>query len=117
MAAGPNHEALVGLGDVCAARGDKEKADEFYKKVEALPPFSSAISGPLTQQPAALSCNLILVTTLRAGEFDFQTTAISSPVRLRHASLTSPLRSSSRRTGLAELPQPICGGAGQCKGT
>jgi tetratricopeptide (TPR) repeat protein len=32
----PNHEALVALGDLSAANGGKEKAEEYYKKVEAL---------------------------------------------------------------------------------
>ncbi len=36
LADGPNHEALAGLGDLYAAQGEKEKAEEFYQKVEAL---------------------------------------------------------------------------------
>jgi tetratricopeptide (TPR) repeat protein len=32
----PNHEALVALGDLHVANGEKEKAEEYYKKVEAL---------------------------------------------------------------------------------
>ena len=32
----PNHEALAALGDIFAANGEKEKAEEYYKKVEAL---------------------------------------------------------------------------------
>ena len=32
----PNHEALAALGDLHAAIGETEKAEEFYKKVEAL---------------------------------------------------------------------------------
>jgi len=34
--AAPNHEALVALGDLSAANGEQEKAEEYYKKVEAL---------------------------------------------------------------------------------
>jgi tetratricopeptide (TPR) repeat protein len=33
---GPNHEALVALGDLHAANGELELAEEFYVKVEAL---------------------------------------------------------------------------------
>ena len=33
---GPNHEALAALGDLSAANGDQEKAEEYYKKVEVL---------------------------------------------------------------------------------
>ena len=32
----PNHEALAALGDLSAANGEQEKAEEYYKKVEAL---------------------------------------------------------------------------------
>jgi tetratricopeptide (TPR) repeat protein len=32
----PNHEALTALGDLHVANGEKEKAEEYYKKVEAL---------------------------------------------------------------------------------
>jgi len=32
----PNHEALTALGDLSAATGTQEKAEEYYKKVEAL---------------------------------------------------------------------------------
>jgi tetratricopeptide (TPR) repeat protein len=33
---GPNHDALVGLGDLCALRGDMKQAENHYLKVEAL---------------------------------------------------------------------------------
>ena len=33
---GPNHEALAALGDLSAANGEQEKAEVYYKKVEAL---------------------------------------------------------------------------------
>ena len=32
----PNHEALAALGDLSAANGEQEKAEQYYKKVEAL---------------------------------------------------------------------------------
>ncbi len=33
---GANHDALVALGDLCAAKGDKAAAEEYYARVEAL---------------------------------------------------------------------------------
>ncbi len=33
---GPNHEALVGLGDLHASKGEKEEAEKYYARVEAL---------------------------------------------------------------------------------
>jgi len=36
LAAGPNHEALAALGDLHLVNGETEKAEEYYKKVEAL---------------------------------------------------------------------------------
>src|SRR6266446_2740941 len=65
------------------------------------------------------SCSLSFVATpRRAFAFDsgFHTTAIFVPARFSHASLTLESRSSSKSSGLARLPQPICGAAGHCRG-
>src|SRR5882724_1145914 len=65
-------------------------------------------------------CSWSFVATLpRASAFDsgFHTTAILVPARFNHASLTPGFRLSSKRIGLARLPQPICGAARHCNGT
>ena len=36
LEAGPNHDALVALGDLCEAKGDKDGAEKYYGQVEAL---------------------------------------------------------------------------------
>jgi tetratricopeptide (TPR) repeat protein len=41
----PNHEALATLGDLSAANGEQEKAEEYYKKVEGLYAAHLATSG------------------------------------------------------------------------
>ena len=36
LASGPNHDALVGLGDLQADQGNREEAEKFYRQVEEL---------------------------------------------------------------------------------
>jgi tetratricopeptide (TPR) repeat protein len=36
MEKAPNHDALAGLGDICAFKGDKEGAEKYYVQVEEL---------------------------------------------------------------------------------
>lgn len=45
LEAGPNHDALVALGDLRAVQGDKNSAEKYYEQVEALEAAQTARTG------------------------------------------------------------------------
>jgi len=45
LESGPNHDALVALGDICAVAGKTDQAEKFYAQVEALEATQAARAG------------------------------------------------------------------------
>ncbi len=45
LESGPNHDALVALGDLSAVQGDKDGAEKYYEQVEALEASQTARTG------------------------------------------------------------------------
>ena len=67
--AAPNHEALAALGDLAAANGEKEKAEQYYRKVEALnAAFTSAGHSHMLMAKFYADHDRNLVEALRLGE-------------------------------------------------
>jgi tetratricopeptide (TPR) repeat protein len=66
----PNHEALAALSDLAAANGEKEKAEEYYKKVEVLYAAHLATGGHTHMQMAKFYADhdRNLVEALRLAE-------------------------------------------------
>ena len=52
LESGPQHDALVMLGDLCAAEGDKEAAEKYYQRVEAL---HASLKAAGTDDPLAMA--------------------------------------------------------------